>query len=487
MGNLTVNGGGAKPPSASWLDALRVYRQPPVLQMLALGFSAGLPFYLVFSTLSAWLRQAGVDRSTIGMLSWVGILYSIKFLWAPVVDRVAPPFLHRLLGRRRSWMLLAQVGICLGLFKLSFSDPAQGVQSIALAALFVAFCAATQDIALDAWRIESANLQLQGAMVATYQVGYRAALICGSAGALTVADRAGWHWSYLTMALLGGVGILTTFLIPEPHPRAPKESLQREARVIEWLERRAHWPRPLLNAGEWFLGAVVCPLLDFFGRYGGGIAVLLLLFIGSYRLTEFAMGSMVNPFYIDQGYTLTQIATVVKIYGLLMSMVGVFLAGIVIAKFGMLRSLVLGSVMIMLSNTGFALLATAHTPTVLGLGLVNGLDNLALSMHGVALMTFLSGLTSPKYTATQYALFSSLYALPGKILEGMSGFVVNHIGYPTFFVYTASLSLPALLLLFLVARRGLPGVVAAGAESQAAGEPPLEARSVAEGADVRRT
>src|SRR5690242_19591208 len=173
---------------------MRIYLRPLPVATLFLGFSSGLPFYLVFSTLSAWLRQAGVERATIGMLSWVGILYSIKFLWAPVVDRVPPPFLQRLLGRRRGWMFLAQVGICVGLFKLSLGDPALGVESIALAALFVAFCAATQDIAMDAWRIEMASLEQQGAMVAAYQVGYRIALICGSAGALTVAANANWHW-----------------------------------------------------------------------------------------------------------------------------------------------------------------------------------------------------------------------------------------------------------------------------------------------------
>ena len=449
------------PAGGGWLAALLVYAQPRVASMLFLGFSAGLPFYLVFSTLSAWLRQSGVQRSTIGMLSWVGILYSIKFIWAPVVDRVELPILHRWLGRRRSWMLLAQLGIGAGLFSLASCDPAAGVRPMAISALFVAFCAATQDIAMDAWRIESAPVALQGAMAAAYQVGYRIALITGSAGALTIAAHGGWSTSYATMAALAGVGLVTTLLVLEPHPTIARDSAQREVRVIEWLESRAHWPGWMRGVGEWFIGAVICPLVDFFGRYGFGLAVLTLAFIAVYRLTEFTMGSMAQPFYIDHKYTLTQIATIVKIYGLSMSILGVFLAGMVIAKFGLLRSLVIGSVLMLCSNLGFAALATTSWPTVLGLGLANGLDNLAQAMHGVALIAFLSSLTSAKYTATQYALFSSLYALPGKILEGMSGFVVDHIGYPSFFVYTASLSLPGLILLYFLKRRGAiapPGV-----------------------------
>jgi PAT family beta-lactamase induction signal transducer AmpG len=366
-------------------------------------------------------------------------------------------------------MLLAQTGIAAGLFQLSLSDPAGGVRSVALGALFVAFCAATQDIALDAWRIESAPPQLQGAMVATYQVGYRIALITGSAGALTIAAGPGWHASYACMAALVVVGVITTLVVPEPHPGVPRESAVREERVIAWIESRAHWPPALLRAGEWFVGAVVCPLLDFFGRYGPGLAVLLLVFIGSYRLTEFTMGSMANPLYLDLGYTLKQIAAVVKIYGLAMSIFGVFIAGVLIAKLGLLRMLVMGNVLLFLSNLGFAWLATEHTPSILALGAVNAFDNLAIAVQGTSLVAFLSGLTSPKYTATQYALFSSLYALPGKILEGTSGFVVEHIGYPAFFVYTASLSLPGLVLLFFVARgRGLPGARAAPAEPVAA-------------------
>ena len=443
------------PGGPGWLGALLVYRQPRVLSMLFLGFSAGLPFYLLYQTLSAWLRQAGIARATIGMLAWVSLFYTLKFLWAPVVDRVTLPVVGAL-GRRRGWMLLAQLGIALGLFNLGTSDPASGVRAIALWALLTAFCAATQDIALDAWRIESAALSMQGAMLGAYQIGYRIALICGSAGALAIAARAGWHASYHTMAALAAIGVITTLLIPEPAAAAP-QAAAREARVIEWLEQRAHWPQSLRRAGEWFIGAVICPLTDFFGRYGVSLAVLTLAFVSVYRLTEFTMGSMVNPFYIDRGFTLGQIATVVKLYGLAMSLVGVFLAGVLIARLGVLRSLVIGSLLIMGSNLGFAALASAGTPTLLQLGLVNAFDNLALAMHGTALLTFLSGLTSARYTATQYALFSSIYALPGKLLEGTSGLVVDHIGYTRFFVYTASLALPGLLLLYLLLRRGAFG------------------------------
>ncbi|HEY6824794.1 MAG TPA: MFS transporter [Steroidobacteraceae bacterium] len=439
--------------AAGWLSALSIYRQPRVLAMLFLGFSAGLPFFLVYSTLSAWLRQVGIQRSTIGMLAWVGILFSVKFLWAPIVDRVPPP-LQRLLGRRRGWMLLAQLGIALGLFNHSLCDPAGGVRPLALWALFTTFCAATQDIALDAWRIESAPLPMQGAMLSAYQIGYRAALIVGGAGALAIAARAGWHASYGTMTALVSIGVLTTLLAPEPAGTAPAESVAREERVIAWMERRAHWPQGLRHAGEWFLTAVICPLTDFFGRYGMTLALLTLAFISVYRLAEFAMGSMVNPFYIDRGFTLTEIATVVKLVGPVMALIGVLLAGVLIARLGLLRSLLLGSVLIILSNLGYALLASTPTPTLVGLGAVNALDNLALAMHGTALLAFLSGLTSARYTATQYALFSSLYALPGKILEGTSGMVVDHIGYPHFFLYTATLALPGLVLLYVLRQQG---------------------------------
>jgi PAT family beta-lactamase induction signal transducer AmpG len=441
--------------SPGWFKAILVYRQWRVLSMLLFGFSAGLPFFLVFSTLSAWLRQEGVERSTIGMLSWVALIYSVKFLWSPIVDRWRLPVLHALLGRRRSWMLVAQAGLALGLFNLSLAHPAQGVTYIALWALFVAFCAATQDIAIDAWRIESAPTEMQGAMAAAYQLGYRAALITGSAGVMGIAAGYGWHVGYATMAALVGVGVLTTLLSKEPHPRVAPAAEMREERVRIWLEERAHWPPVLRNAGAKFVDAVVCPLVDFFQRYGGLTAILALLFVSTYRLTEYIMGPMAPSFYIDTGFSLGQIAKVVKVFGLATSMVGVVLAGIVIAKLGVFRALILGSALIMASNCGFAYLAYLHRPDIVVLASVNSLDNLAQAMHGTALIAFISSLTSPKYTATQYALFTSLYALLGKILEGFSGFVVDAIGYRNFFLYAASMSIPALLLLAFLRKRAV--------------------------------
>ncbi len=443
---------------SGWVAALAAYRRRNALSMLFLGFSSGLPFLLVFSTLSAWLRQAGIERSTIGMLAWVGFAYSFKFIWSPVVDRVELPVLHRLLGRRRSWMLLAQIGIGIGLLRLAAAQPSPGhIRGVALAALFLAFCSATQDIAMDAWRIESAPVELQGPMVGAYSIGYRIAMIAAGAGALAVAAGFGWHAGYGAMAALASVGVVTTLLIEEPKAAPTRTEQAREAHVIDWLERRAHWPRSLRGIGAWFIGAVVCPLTDFFGRFGALCALLCLAFIGLYQVTEFTMGSMANPFYIDHHYTLDQIALVGKVCGFTVGIFGVFLGGLLVARVGLARALGLGIVLAVMSNLSYSLLATTHSPTLLGLGVVNSLDNLALSVQGVALITFLSALTSAKYTATQYALFSSLYALPGKILEGTSGFVVERIGYPEFFLYTASLSIPALLLLLWLWRRSVAG------------------------------
>jgi PAT family beta-lactamase induction signal transducer AmpG len=446
-----------------WRDVLRAYTEPRMLSMLALGFSSGLPFMLVYGTLSAWLRQAGIERSTIGMLAWVSLVYTFKFLWAPVVDRARLPLLGRWLGQRRSWMLLAQTGIAASLVAMAQGDPAQGVARFALLALCIAFCSATQDICIDAWRIESAPTEQQGAMASAYQFGYLLALkFVASAAALLIASQYGWHVSYGTMAALVAIGFVTTLLVREPERRAPQVSVYAEARVVEWLARRAHWPESWRQAGGWLVGAIVCPITDFFARFGLQLGLIVFGFVSLYRLTDFTMGVMANPFYLDTGFTLAQVAAIAKVYGTLMSFLGVVVGGIAVTRLGRMRSLLLGSLLVIASNLAYAAFANLGRPSPGGLALIISIDNLAIGVHGTALIAFLSSLTSAAYTATQYAVLSSLYALPGKLLMGTSGIVVDHVGYPVFFAYTASLSLPALLLLWLLWRRG--GAPPGGAE-----------------------
>ncbi|MDQ1243622.1 MAG: transporter, family, beta-lactamase induction signal transducer AmpG [Pseudomonadota bacterium] len=458
--------GAGKPWWRGWADAVLAYRNPQVAAMLFLGFSAGLPFMLVFSTLSAWLREVGIERATIGMLSWVGIIYSIKFFWAPVVDRLRLPLLHRLLGRRRSWMLLAQAGIAIGLFNMAHLNPVGHLGAMAALALLVAFSSATQDVAIDAWRIEAVPQSMQGVMAAAYQLGYRIAIMVASAGALWIAADFGWTAAYTAMAVMVGVGIVTTLLIPEPQPRVAQQTLAQEQRVIDWLERKAHWPATMQQAGSWFVGAVVCPFVDFFTRYGKRLAVLMLAFIASYRLTDFTMGVMANPFYLDVGYTLKEIAAVAKGYGVIMSILGTILGGVAVARLGTVRSLVLGSLLVIGSNLLFMTLAFQDDPNLVGLAVVISADNLAMGVAGTALIAYLSSLTSASYTATQYALFSSMYALPGKLLMGTSGFVVDAVGYPWFFVYTSSLGIPALVMLYFLSRPEAKARALAGADTR---------------------
>lgn len=466
-------------PKTSWSQALAVYFERPVLSMLFLGFSAGLPFFLVFQTLSAWLRTAHIDRATIGMLSWVGLMYSFKWIWAPIVDRMSLPVLDRWLGRRRSWMLVAQIGLMGSLANLAFSDPAQSISHVAVCALVVAFFAATQDIAIDAWRIESATADKQGAMAAAYQIGYRTALMVASAGALIIAGHSGFRQSYTTMAMLVGIGILTTLLVREPQSQISEASERREHRITDWLAARAHWPRWMQSAGAWFMGAIVGPIVDFFGRYGLQLGLTIFAFISMYRLTDYVSGNMANTFYIDMGFTLEEVGVIAKFFGWPSTLVGAVVGGALVARLGRIRGLLLGSGLIILSNIFYATYGTyaCHLPlecarsglldfwpqhvaargpaTATGLSFIVGFDNLALGVHGTALIAFMSSLTSAKYTATQYAVLSSLYALPGKLLMGASGFMVNALGYGDFYLYAAMLSVPALLLLLWLSRRDI--------------------------------
>ena len=429
------------------------YRHPRVAAMLFLGFSAGLPFFLVFQTFSAWLRQAGIERSTIGLLSYVGLVYSLKFLWAPIVDRVRLPVLHRALGRRRSWMLVAQVAIAAALATIAHGDPAQALTPLVWLTLGVALAGATQDIAIDAWRIEAVPLSMQGAMAAGYQFGYRIGILAAQAGALWLAGEYGWLTSYSAMAALMCLGMITVLVVPEPDSSVSRETQEREQRVVDWLEAKAHWPEPLRQAGGHFIGAVICPFVDFFQRNGVATGALILTFIGTFRLTDYTMGVMSNPFYLDVGYSLQDIAIVAKGYGLAASLIGVLVGGIGVAHLGVVRSLVVGAVLVIVTNLAFMALAFSGEPSLIGLGLVVSADNFAYQFASTAFIAYLSGLTNTAYTATQYALFSSVFSLPGKLIMGGSGFVADAIGWPLFFVYTSALGVPALLLLIWLTRR----------------------------------
>jgi PAT family beta-lactamase induction signal transducer AmpG len=435
----------------SWRDAFAVYLHPRVLAMLFLGFSAGLPFLLVFSTLSAWLRDLGVSRTAIGFFAWVGITYSIKVIWAPVVDRVPIPFLTRALGKRRSWMLLAQLGIAAGLLGMASTDPSTDLLRVAGFALLVAFSSATQDIAIDAYRIEAVVRERQAAMAATYILGYRLALLVAGAGALYIATYASWPGAYLSMAALMLVGMVTALVVSEPLHHKDRENVMFEQRVIDFMSRSAHLPDWLRRAIAWIIGAVICPFADFFSR-NGWWAVVILIFIGVFRLSDLAMGIMANPFYLDLGFTKTEIANIAKIFGFVMSVVGSFAGGALVLRYGIMRPLLLGAIMVAATNLLFAVMAMVG-PDKLWLAVVISADNISAGLSNAVFIAYLSSLTNQAYTATQYALFSSFMTLPGKIISGFSGVIVDGFGYVSFFVYASAVGIPAILLVLYLMRR----------------------------------
>jgi len=434
----------------SWRETIAVYRHPRVMGMLFLGFSAGLPLLLVFSTLSAWLRDEGISRSAIGFFSWIGITYSIKFFWAPVVDRLPLPLLTQWLGQRRGWMLLAQLCIAVALLAMAATDPSVHLSTLALLGLAVAFGSATQDITIDAYRIEAVEKNRQAAMAASYIFGYRLALLVAGAGALYIADGFDWSTAYRVMAALMLVGIVTTLMIAEPSQLKERGSVLFERRAVSFAERNSHLPPALLKAVTWFIGAVVSPFGDFFQR-NGWLALVILLFIAVFRLSDITMGIMANPFYIDLGFTKSEIASVTKVFGFAMTIVGSALGGLLTVRYGIMRPLLLGAVMVASTNLLFAWLANVG-PDLAWLAVVISADNLSGGIATVVFIAYLSSLTNTAYTATQYALFSSLMTLPGKFIGGFSGVVVDATSYAEFFVYAAVVGLPAIFLVVYLMR-----------------------------------
>ncbi|PVM85132.1 AmpG family muropeptide MFS transporter [Caulobacter radicis] len=542
-------------PRKSLAGALAVFGERRALALLGLGFASGLPYMLIFDTLSLWLRDSGLSLAVIGFFSLATLSFSLKFLWAPLIDRTKIPVLHGLLGHRRAWMLVCQAGIMLGLWTISTLNPATNLGLLAALAVLTGFFTASQDIVIDAWRIEVADAERQGPMAVAVQWGYRGAMVVAGAVPLILAERFGWNFSYALMALAVLIGVAATLWAPREaahtiRPIHTDDVAQPQALVVlEWLARLAiiafgalilgsglagdadllskivggetlaeawkakpngvwlqllgaltglgvivlaAWPIPGLRTkpGVYLSTALGSPLKDFMSRFSG-VAGLILAAICIYRVSDFVLNIM-NPFYRDMGFSLTEIAEIRKVFGIIASMIGVFLGGVIVARFGLMKALIIGAFAQPISNLGFAVLAVSgHSVPMLFTSIC--LDNICGGIAGTALIAYMSSLTTAGFTATQYALFSSLYALPGKLVASQSGRIVEAsaaaaehgalaglkglfartppetfaaagaklgvsgqamgAGYVAFFIYTALIGVAAIILSFLVAAR----------------------------------
>lgn len=427
------------------IATLKVYAQPRVATMLALGFASGLPFLLTGNTLGYWLRDEGTTLAAIGFLSWVGLAYSLKVLWAPVIDRVDAPLFGKL-GRRRGWIMLAQIIVCLGLVGMAVVGPSGGLVALGVCALIVAFASATQDIVVDAWRIEVAEDKNElGALSAAYQFGYRIALLVTDALILISANHLGWPVSYGAMAALMALGVYATWKAIEPASTAIVDAKQ----LPLWTARG-------------FTDAVMGPFVVFF-RHFGWLALLMLAVVSLYRLPDFVMGPMANPFYHDLGLSKDVVGSVRASIGLVFSLIGIAAGGACAARFGYMKTLILGAVLQGLAVASFATLAYSGGDMRV-FSAVMAADSFGISFAGVALVTYMSSLTSIGYTATQYALLSSTYAYLGKFLKGFSGVFVESLAavhglmnaYAIFFVCAGLIGVPALVLCIFLARAHQP-------------------------------
>lgn len=484
--------------------------------MLFFGFAAGMPILLIFSSLSLWLREAGVERSAVTFFSWAALGYSFKFVWAPLVDQMPVPLLTRWVGRRRSWILVAQAGIISAILWMGFTDPASGqypLTIMAMAAVLLGFSSATQDIVIDAYRIESAGPDLQAMMASTYIAGYRIGMLAAGAGALFLADffgsskanynYAAWQMTYCIMAGFMLVGVVTTLWVAEPEAEDVITGEYRASaymgsffafvlaaagfivtfyltadlavefkKSLGQLFHNRHLSGFLVEAAR--LGVGVCtavavaklativglvdremvrdsylaPVSDFFSRYGLSLAWLLLALIGLYRISDIVLGVISNVFYQDLGFSKTEIASVVKTFGLFMTIAGGFMGGLLSVKYGVIRILFAGAVLSSVTNLLFVAMASVgHSLPMLYL--VISADNLAGGLASAAFVAFLSSLTNVRFTAIQYAIFSSLMTLVPKVFSGYSGSIVDNLGYPSFFLITAVLGVPVLVLIWL--------------------------------------
>lgn len=427
-----------------WMRAAAVYREPRVLAVIALGFASGLPLLLTASTLAIWLAEAGVDKTTIGLFALVGVPYSLKFLWAPLIDRLRLPVLTRAFGRRRSWMLLTQFALMAALVGLGAAHPARDPGLTALLALVVAFCSASQDIVIDAFRVEILEERQQGAGAAAIVFGYRMAILVAGAGALYLATVVSWFWTYATMAALISVGVVTVLLTPEPAGRPEREQQTRGVTA-----RRPGLLGGLTEAGAWVYEAVVAPFAEFMRRRGW---LAILAFIVLYKFGDALAGVMANPFYIEMGFSKAEIASISKLYGLVATLAGGFLGGLLVSRWGIVPSLLVCGLLQMLSNLMFAAQAMAgHDIGMLMLTI--SIENLSGGMGTAAFVAYLSSLCNVAYTATQYALLSSLMSVARTTFASPAGWIADQTDWVTFFLLTTVAALPGLLLLLWMTRR----------------------------------
>jgi PAT family beta-lactamase induction signal transducer AmpG len=484
---------------------LAQWREPRIFTLFFLGFSAGLPILLIFSTLSLWLGEAGVSKSAVTYFSWAALGYSFKFVWAPLVDKLPVPVLGRSLGRRRSWLLLSQIAIALSIILMALTDPVHSLQGMAIAAVMLGFSSATQDIVIDAFRIECADEKFQALLSSSYIAGYRIGMVAAGAGSLYLAEEFGstadaysyeaWRQAYFCMAALVGIGLLTTLLCTEPdqtrsaaYPHSSGDyirfvllfavSVSGFIAVFLWWPELADSSGRLQQFGSNTLNLLVAlgvavglamigrqtglvnrdmvadgyvrPVQDFLKRYGK-LAVWVLLLVGFYRVSDIVMGVIANVFYQDIGFSKKEIAAIAKFFGLIMTIAGSFAGGFLVLRFGVLRVLIVGVVLSASSNLLFMWLA-ASDPTIAGLKMVIAADNFSAGLAVAAFIAWLSSLTSISFTAVQYAIFSSVMTLFPKLLSGYSGTVVESVGYQTFFLFTALISVPIVALIIYVGK-----------------------------------
>ncbi len=500
----------------SWQDSFRAFLHPRVITMLFFGLSAGIPLLLIFSSLGLWLREAGVERSTVTFFSWAALGYSFKFVWAPLVDCLPLPFLTRKLGRRRSWILISQIAIMISILLMGMTDPSLGISQLkimALAAVLLGFSSATQDIVIDAYRIESAASELQALMSSTYIAGYRIGMLVSGAGSLYLAGFLGsemgsynysaWQITYASMALVMLIGVTTTLVIDEPDNNRQIQNTYSSNAYIKFLivflfaatgfiltflmsadiatelknnlsgivhnHAISNFCIELIRLCIGIVSALlitllsikinfiekqiinesyIAPVVDFFQRYGIKFALLLLALIGLYRISDIVLGVIANIFYQDLGYSKIEIASIVKTFGLFMTIFGGFLGGILSVRFGVIKILFVGALLTVLTNLLFMLLAIKGYDIPL-LYLVISADNLSAGLASAAFVAFLSRLTNISFTAMQYAIFSSLMTLIPKLIGGYSGSIVENIGYTHFFLFASLIGVPVLWIIYL--------------------------------------